>query len=214
MKTFFRMLPLLCLGTVMSAQSTNLNPTLLQTGIKAAYQGSLLYPGFKLGIEHPYKVIEVNKTKKWGTKTILKERYLTANLGYYHHETFHDNLYLLFERQKRRQHLNGWFTEHAPGIGYSRTFLGGTTYAVSDQDEVTKKELAGYNYALVSFALGAGYNFAMKEQQPLKIYGKASMLGFFPHNSSVYLRPTVEIGVVYAPQNFWKANPKLKIKQK
>jgi hypothetical protein len=80
-----------------------------KTGIKTAYMGSITYPGFKIGLEYPYKVIQLDKTKSWGTKTILKERYITLNLGFYHHPTFHDNFYLLAEWQLRRQKSNGWF---------------------------------------------------------------------------------------------------------
>ncbi len=185
-----------------------------QTSVKAAYLGALIYPGFKIGIERPYKVIQVEKTRKRGTKTYLKERYLTANIGYYHHATFHDNFYLLIERQKRRQKPSGWFTEIAPGIGYSRTFLGGATYEVSDAGEVSKKALAGYNYAMLSVAFGGGYNFAVKKEKPMKIYGKISVFGMFPYNSFVYLRPTVEVGMARSFGGFWKANPTIKTKSK
>jgi hypothetical protein len=205
---------LLILGFTNLCFAQNTAPQMPQTSLKAAYLGSIVYPGFKIGFERPYKVIQVEKKRKNGNKIILKERSLTANLGYYHHETFHDNFYLLIERQKRRQKMSGWFSEIAPGIGYSRTFLGGTTYKVDDAGEVTKKTAAGYNYAMVSLAFGGGYNFAMKRDLPIKAYYKVSLFTMFPYNSFVYLRPTVELGATYALGNFWKANPKVKIRKK
>ena len=205
---------LLLSGIAITGMAQSATPVMPQTSIKAAYLGSLVYPGFKLGIERPYKVKQVEKNKKKGKKVILKERYLTANLGYYHHETFHDNFYLLVERQKRRQNARGCFWEIAPGIGFSRTFLGGTSYQVSDDGNVSIKRLTGYNYALISCAFGGGYNFATKKNKPIKIYGKTSILGLFPSNSTIDFRPTAEIGVVYSLPGFLKANPTIKIKQK
>lgn len=169
-----------------------------QPAIKAAYLGSILYPGLKIGIERPYKATQIDKTKRWGIKSVSSERYLTANLGYYHHATFHDNFFLILEWQKRRQNANGWFMDLAPGLGYSRTFLGGTTYTVSDNGTVELKKLAGYNYALLAASYGGGYNWAMKKDKPLKAYGKISLLFLFPYNSFVYLRPTAELGLAYA----------------
>ena len=202
------------LGFCLKAQPPNPTIPMPQTAVKAAYLGSVIYPGFKIGIERPYKIVQVEKAKKRRTKVFSKERSLTANLGYYHHTSFHDNFYLLVERQNRRQKASGWFMELAPGIGYSRTFLGGTTYTVSDDGVVDKKNLAGYNYALVSVAFGGGYNLAVKKEKPLKIIGKISLLGMFPYNSFVYFRPTVEVGVAYSPAQFWNANPIIKNKKK
>jgi hypothetical protein len=200
----------ICLQTIYAQNTAGLP----ETGLKASYLGSIIYPGFKLGIEKPYKVIQVEKTKSWGTKTILKERYWTLNLGYYHHPTFHDNLYLLAEWQMRRQKSNGWFFEFAPGLGYSRTFLAGTTYAVSDNGEVSKKTAAGYNYAMFSIAGGFGYDFSKKKDLPIKAFFKPSLFVMAPYNSFIYARPTVELGIVFTPDGFWKANPSVKTRKK
>ncbi len=214
MKELFLTLTMLPLCLLVKSQNVNLTIPLPETSIKAAYLGSLYYPGFKFGIERPYQITQIDKTNNRGTKSKLKVRYLTANLGYYHHATFHDNFYLLIERQKRCQNGNGWFSEVAPGVGFSRTFLGGATYAANSNGEVSKKIFAGNNYAMLSASCGGGYNFAVKKDTPLMIYGKVSLLGIFPSNSFVYLRPTVEVGVGWSLSNFLKANPILKIKKK
>jgi hypothetical protein len=197
--------------TLIQAQN---NVVLPQTSIKAAYMGSIVYPGFKVGIERPYKVIQVDKTRKSGTKTILKEHSLTFNLGYYHHETFHTNIYLLAEWQLRKQRSKGWFTEFAPGLGYSRTFLDGTAYRVDDNGQVTKMSISGYNYAMLSIAGGFGYDFSKQKDLPIKAYFKPSLIVMAPYNTFIYFRPTVEVGVVYTPANFWAATPKVKLKTK
>jgi hypothetical protein len=205
-KLFALIIGLLYLNNT-NAQNTNELP---QTGIKVAYMGSLIYPGFKVGIERPSKVIQLEK----GSRTILKERYWTLNIGFYHHETFHTNLYLLAERQLRRQYANGLFFEFAPGVGYSRTFLGGTTYQVSDNGTVSTKTLAGYNYLMLSLSGGVGYDFSKKTETPVKAYLKPSLFFLTPSNSFIYVRPTVELGIIYSPKSFLRATPSVKIKKK
>ncbi len=202
-----RLIFLLFLFTAYKKVLAQENIKMPQISIKAAYMGSIIYPGFKLGIERPFKVIQ----KENKSKTISKERYWTYNLGFYKHKTFHSNTYLLVERQKRRQYPNGFFIETAPGIGYSRTFLDGETYKVDNNGTVSKKSAIGHNYAMLSFAAGLGYDFSKKKEIPIKAYFKPSVFILTPFNSFVYARPTVELGVIYTPKSFWKANPLLKI---
>jgi hypothetical protein len=197
-KLFVLFIGLLCLQRSYAQNSVELSPM----GLKVAYMGSILYPGFKVGIEQPYKVHQINKKKSWGTKTIFKERYWTLNLGYYHHTTFHDNLYLLAEWQLRRQKSSGIFFEFAPGLGYSRTFLDGATYKVDDNGAILKVSAAGYNYAMLSIAGGIGYDFSKKTDLDFKAFLKPSVLVMAPFNSFFYIRPTVEVGIIFSPSNF------------
>jgi hypothetical protein len=211
MQKFFVLFIGLIYGQVAFAQNAVVLPG---TGLKAAYMGTLIYPGFKIGIERPYKVIQVEKEKRRGTKIVLKERYWTLNLGYYSHPTFHSHVYLLAEWQRRRQKSKGWFFEFTPGVGYSRTFLGGATYTVNDNGDVSKKALAGYNYVQFSLAGGIGYDFSKRLNAPIKAYFKPSLMILTPYNSFIYARPTAELGVIYAPSFFYQSSPKVKIKKK
>jgi hypothetical protein len=208
--SFFLLFAQFCFAQTETARRVDLP----ETGLKVSYLGSLIYPGFKIGIEQPYEVIQVEKQKKWGVKTYLKERYWTLNLGFYHHPTFHDNLYLLAEWQLRRQKPSGWFFEFAPGVGYSRTFLGGTTYKVADNGEVSKKTAAGYNYAMFSLSGGLGYDFMQKTERPIKAFLKPSLFFLTPSNSFVYFRPTVELGAIFNINHAFKADPTIKIRKK
>jgi hypothetical protein len=190
MKKLFALLLWLICQHAAQAQDT-------KVGIKAAYMGSVTLPGFKVGVEFPAKVIVVNKQRSWGTKTILKERYWTLNVGFYHHPNFHDNLYFLVERQWRRQYGRGFFMELAPGVGYSRTFLGNPTYTLADDGTVSQKSLAGYNYLMLSVAGSLGYDFSKTTNLPIKLYLKPSFFAIMPYNSTKYMRPTYEIGVIF-----------------
>jgi len=174
------------------------------TPLKAAYLGSIIYPGAKIALEWPTAAYVVTKSKRHGVKSYRKEKYLAASMGMYYHEDFHTNVFLLAERQWRRLRPSGWFTEFAPGMGISRTFLGGTTYRVSNAGVVSKKPLAGYTYALASISSGLGYDFKKLWSKPFKVYSRVSILIMVPYNSYIYARPTVELGIITKPLLFKK----------
>lgn len=180
-----------------------------QSTLRVAVLGSLIYPGFKVGVERPYRVIRPGSGGKY-----QKERSLCASLGYYHHGTFHDNFFLLLERRKRLQWQSGWFAEFSPGLGLSRTFLGGATYTVSATGEVDKRAWAGHTYALVSAALGGGYRFATRQGKPVTVYSNISLLGMFPSNRFIYLRPTMELGLAWNISRLFPSAPTVKEKKK
>ena len=200
---------LLALPSWLWSQQPDPGLPLPQSSLRVAALGSLLYPGFKIGIERPYRVI-----RRESGGTFQQERALVGSLGYYHHGSFHDNLFLVVERQKRRQWRSGWFVETAPGAGISRTFLGGTTYSVSENGEVRKRTLAGHTYALVSVSCGGGYRFTARHGKPLTVYSKVSLLGMFPSNRFIYLRPTMELGLAWNVSRLFPSAPTVKEKKK
>jgi hypothetical protein len=173
--------------------------------VKAAYLSSLIYPGFKLGVEFPMYAKEKTRTKANGdTKVRLKERFITANLGLYHHPTYHTNLMLSAEWQMRKIRQNGWFTEFAPGLGISRTFLGGTTYEQNETGNIEKVNLAGHTYFMASVMGGVGYDFKIKKEKPIKAYFKYGLLILTPYNNFILPRPMVELGVITSLSTFKK----------
>jgi hypothetical protein len=88
--------------------------------LKAAYMGSIIYPGVKIGLEWPTTTLIVTKSKRDSDKTYRKEKYINVSMGMYNHKNFHTNVFLLAERQWRRIRPSGLFTEFAPGLGISR----------------------------------------------------------------------------------------------
>ena len=184
------------------------------SNIRIAFNGSLIYPGALVGIDVPMQeVLLVKQWKDGGAAFITKQRYLTANLGYYHHPGFHDNLYVLPEWVMKRTKGTKWFTEFSAGLGYSRTFLGGTTYRVDEAGNVSIVPLAGYSYAVLATGFELGFN-TKAMGVPFSVYSKFSMLVFFPYNSTIYPRPTIEIGVQYSPGRFLVRTFKLVHKEK
>ena len=85
------------------------------------------------------------------------------------------------------------------GPGFSRTFLGGTTYRVDDRGNISVVKLAGYNYALITIGGGLGYDFTAKKQLPVSGFAKMNLILMFPYNSTLYFRPVLEIGIRYTP---------------
>ena len=174
-----------------------------------SYNSSLIYPGMSIGIEFPIindnaQVIKIKKN----VRNFTKKRFISENLNWYHHPYFHDNLYLTTEWVMRRIRYTGFISEFSAGAGYSRTFLGGTTYRVDDKGNISIVRLSGYNYALIIAGGGFGYDFSMKTQLPLSAIAKMNLIIMFPYNSTIYFRPVLEFGIRYTPG---KAGNRLKM---
>ena len=181
----------------------------MSTALKASYNSSLIYTGARLGLESPLsKALLTRRFNSGKEKCIVKEQFLTSNISFYHHPGFHDNLYFTLGWLKRRTKPKGFFNEFSPEIGYSRTFLGGTTYTVNNSGEISKKKLAGYSYALVSVGGGIGYDF---KTRPLLVFSRINLLCLFPYNSTIYFRPALETGLIYKPSDFLRTRVKTRI---
>jgi hypothetical protein len=197
-----------CLGQTDSLERVASN-------LKLSYNSSIIYPGIRAGIEIPFQIIEKRKLKKSGKeKIIFKNRYISGNLSWYHHPTYQDNLYITAEWIMRRTNSKGLFFEFSPGLGYSRTFNGGTTYKVDNNANVNIKKLAGYNFALLTSGGGIGYDLSNKIKYPVSIFYKMNILFMFPYNSTIYLRPAMELGVIYKMKDFIMVKPKRNIVSK
>lgn len=165
---------------------------------KLSYVSSIIYPGLSTGAEIPLLHINKELVKKSNTR-YFKERFVSGNLNWYHHPGFHDNLYFTAEWVLRRTYYRGFIYEFSVGPGISRTFLGGTTYKVNDNGDVSVVKLAGYNYALITIGGGIGYDFSLHKKLPISSFAKMNLITLFPYNSTIYFRPVLELGVRYSP---------------
>jgi hypothetical protein len=164
--------------------------------LKMAYLGSIVYPGLKVGVEFPVisKLTTVNKINKVKTKN--KERFITANFGMYYHPRFHTNTWINAEWLMRKTRSNGWFTEWAPSMGYSRTFLPGYNYEVDNDGTISEKRFQGNNFIQLGISGGFGFDFSTKKWNNLKLYTKGTIMIFAPFNNVIYPRPSVEFGCI------------------
>jgi hypothetical protein len=170
--------------------------------LKLAYYSTIIYPGASAGIEFPIQKLNSGLAEKYKkNRTIYRSRFISGNLNWYHHPYFHDNLYLTAELVMRRTNSNGFISEFSFGPGYSRTFLGGTTYRVNESGDISIVTLAGYNYALLTIGGGFGTDLSVKRKMPFSAVARMNLISMFPYNSTVYIRPVLEIGLRYSP---WK----------
>jgi hypothetical protein len=183
------------------AQSDSINKlNSREYNLKLAYNSSLIYPGISAGIEfHLKKMNSLISVGHHGKKSINRARFISANINWYHHPAFHDNLYLTAEWVMRRTTKNGFISEFSFGPGFSRTFLGGTTYTINGSGDVSVVKMAGYRYALVTIGEGFGIDFSVKKRLPFSMVTKLNMITMFPYNSTVYFRPVLELGIRYNP---------------
>jgi hypothetical protein len=171
--------------------------------LRISYNSSLIYPGIRIGIGFPLNSLYITKNSESGKpKSIVKDRFISSGAGWYHHNNFHDNLYLTIEWTMRRTHQKGFFTEFSSGVGYSRTFLGATTYRVNNIGDVNIINTAGYNYALLIASGGFGFDFPESRRKHLSIFYKFDILAMLPYNNTIYFRPVMELGLIYKPVSF------------
>ncbi len=172
--------------------------------LKFSYLSSLIYPGVSAGIEFPVHLSKLQRSNEQTTgKQVIKAHFISGNVNWYHHPDFHDNVYLTAEWEIRRTNKNGIISEFSFGPGYSRTFLGGTTYRMSDSGEISIAKLAGYSYAMLTIGGGFGIDLYQKKKIPFLAIAKMNFISMFPYNSTIYFRPVLELGIRYMP---WRLN--------
>ena len=185
------------------------------SAIKLAYHNSFLYPGLRLGAELPITRVVINKSRRNNkVKTLAKDRFLTGQFSWYYHPGFHSNYYLTIGATSRRTKSSGFFIQGSLEIGYSRTFLAGTTYEMQNNGSVERIPLAGGNYFAFLLGTGVGYDLSFIKKKPFKIYLAMHALLLSPYNSSIYPRAILETGVIYQPKKFLQMNNRLKTKSK
>jgi hypothetical protein len=200
LKTIASILALFCCALCKGQSDSINNLPQRHANLKLSYNTTIIYPGFSAGVELP---VQIDKNlliiKKAKGRVVSRSRFISGNLNWYHHPYFHNNLYLTAEWVMRRTSDRGIIWEFSCGPGYSRTFLGGTTYRVSENGDVSIVKLAGYNYALLTVGEGFGIDFSAKKQLPFSTILKLNIISMFPYNSTFYMRPVMEIGVRYSP---------------
>jgi hypothetical protein len=174
-----------------------------------SYNSSIIYPGASAGVEVLLHQVQINSlAKSIRNKSYTKSRYLAGNVNWYHHPDFHDNLYLTTQWVMSRTNSKGFISEFSFGPGFSRTFLGGTTYRVDNSGGISIVKNAGYNYALLTIGGGFGLDYSIRKQLPISAIVKLNLVAMFPYNSTLYLRPVLELGIRYMP--WWRINKIMK----
>lgn len=168
------------------------------TRLSASCLGSILYPGLSAGWELPFRTAEIHKTRENGERIVHRERYFAGDLSLYHHKGYHTNCYLLGSINLKRTADRGFFTLVSVGTGVSRTFFGATTYLVNANGDIEQEKLSGHWYFALSVAAAIGKDFQYsKLNWPGSIFFKPSALVMMPYASTIYWRPSLELGIKY-----------------
>jgi len=192
-------------GILCSAQTDSVPATSQHRySFRLSYVSSIIYPGMSIGAEYFLQEKQIQSVARSGEKKIsARARLISGNISWYHHPEFHDNIYFTAEYVMRRTNLKGFIKEFTFGPGISRTFLGGTTYRVSNNGDVSPVRNAGYNYALLTIGGGIGVDLSVKHNLPLAAMVNLNMISMFPYNSTIYFRPVLMLGVRTNPFT-WK----------
>ena len=198
LKTGICILFIYCCPYCQAQSDSIIKPSNSHFNLKLSSGSSVIYPGVSTGIEfplHPYNCKGL--ITKPDNRSYYKCRFISGNLSWYHHPGFHDNLYFTAEIVMRRTRQGGFFSEFSFGPGYSRTFIAGTTYKENENGDISVVKHAGYSYAVITFGGGFGYDFSLKKQIPVSVFSKMNLLSMFPYNSTIYIRPVLELGFRY-----------------
>jgi len=185
-----------------------------KTQVGASFLGAMIWPGFMISLERPYKYTEVNKSRRQLSRIFYKERYMGYSIGVYHHTRFHTNYFLQVHVLQRRQSSKGWWLEASEGFGLSRTFVNGAAYGVSESGDIVKVFGAGNWYGVFSMGGSLGYNGSVKYKWPMAIYLKHQWMVLLPYNTLGLIRPMIELGVRLTNLSFWKARPVKQVRTK
>ncbi|MEQ9413579.1 MAG: hypothetical protein RIF39_07095 [Cyclobacteriaceae bacterium] len=194
---------LMCImSTTLNAQSFVTDSVSFSTNnvpITVSYYGNFLIdPGFKIGVERPFKIIQKTLLKKNGKKRINQHVFLnTVNLGYYYTAEHNHSFFLNTELGYRKVRKSGFKTETFLGLGYMRTFLTDETYKV-EGDNVSIDKAAGSNYFMPSLSFGIGYDNSVKQEPfPFAISLRPNVFIRYPYNGAVLPQLTIELNFSY-----------------
>lgn len=153
--------------------------------------------GVEVGIGKTLDQFKITKLKK--NKTVIKERTVFANLGYYFQPTLHQNYWITGSYNFRRIKKSGFFRDFAPIFGVARTFVSNTTYVVDDQNNVSIKKLAGNNYVIGGYSWGIGWRLKPKNGFQLKsIETNLTTLAYYPNFRKVSINPFFKLGLSFS----------------
>lgn len=128
--------------------------------IAGGFTSNPFHPGISIGLERKYNS---------NLKNIL---FQTLNCGLYLHKTFEHGLYLNTESGYRHIYKPGITNEISIGIGYLHTFSATKQYELNSNGEFTEKNTKGRPHAMISAAIGLGYDFSTIFGKELMIYLK------------------------------------------
>ena len=199
MKTQLLLSTLYCLTGL--SQKNNIGHPILPPQIAVTTNTSLKYPGGEVSIAFPFKRVTIEKQKKT-LKEKQRSQFVTISGAVYHHPEFHTGTFYSVGYLNHVQYRNKFNLGFKTTIGYSRTFLGGTTYTIDPNGTISHKNRAGYQYFGVDFGSRIGYNL-FPHSKIDHVFMQLDVLALWPYNSHFYIRPQLRFGLLFS-QNILK----------
>ena len=208
-KTKYRLLTLLIIILIpLSIQAQNRRKTKKDDGFTSSRKilepipfhlsslGSLKFYGLKFGIDYPFKMSEIrgflNGTQ--GERTMI-ERYVSADVGIWHYNGVHENVFFSTEFTVRFINSSGYYFQLSPlGVGVNYLIPSFLKIQII-QDSVPANNKI---YITPSVSMGIGRDFSFRRagrRKPLMIYLKGGVSSMFPFKKIGYLFPTAELGL-------------------
>ena len=158
--------------------------------------GSLKFYGLKFGIDYPFKMTEIrgflNGTQ--GERTMI-ERYVSADVGIWHFNGIHENVFFSTEFTLRFINSSGYYFQLSPlgvGVNYLMpSFV--KNHIIQDSVPANNKV-----YITPSVSMGVGRDFSFRragKRLPLMVYLKGGVCSMFPFKKIGYIFPTAEAGL-------------------
>lgn len=158
--------------------------------------GSLKFYGLKFGIDYPFKMTEIrgflNGTQ--GERTMI-ERYVSADVGIWHFNGVHENVFFSTEFTLRFINSSGYFFQLSP-LGVGVNYLMPSFF----KNQITQDSVPANNkiYITPSVSMSIGRDFSFRrsgKRLPLMLYLKGGVSSMFPFKNIGYLFPTAEAGL-------------------
>ena len=158
--------------------------------------GSFKFYGLKFGIDYPFKMTEIrgflNGTQ--GERSMI-ERYVSADVGIWHYNGVHENVFFSTEFTLRFINSSGYYFQLSPlGVGVNYLMPSFVKNQITQDSVPTNNKV----YITPSVSIGVGRDFSFRRagrRKPLMIYLKGGVSSMFPFKKIGYLFPTAEAGL-------------------
>jgi hypothetical protein len=164
--------------------------------IKLSGIGSTYFYGVKLGVDYPFRMTELRGFKSTATgHRVMREQYLSADVGIWHFDGIHENVFFSTEWTIRFINGQGFFFQVTPiGLG-ANYLLKPFSPEINIKDSVPS---IGKFFGTPSVSIGIGRDLAFRRAQkgvPLTIFLKGGVSAMYPFQKWGYIFPTAEAGL-------------------
>ncbi|MEY4935487.1 MAG: hypothetical protein RIS64_1846 [Bacteroidota bacterium] len=173
------------------------------TPFRIAAIGTPLNPGFKIGLDFALRNIERRSFRgDINGLRMIQDRYITTDLGAYHHKKAFENLFFNIEYASRRTNGHGYFWQWSAGAGVNYTLKSLLMpIAIAEMDTLSLPKVnQWYGTPIVGFSIGRDFAHKRYNKVPMSIYLRGSgnyMIPVTGNFKASYFYPTAEFGLQF-----------------